>query len=85
MRAEGLEADADDQCRKTRQVAQTTAANVSSMCTDYRAGRETEITYINGELVRRAEANAIPAPTNRLLLEAVSGRIPWETVSLRLV
>jgi 2-dehydropantoate 2-reductase len=84
MQAEGLTADAAAQCQKTRQVAQATAANVSSMCTDYRAGRETEIDSINGELVRRAEARGIPAPANTLLLRAVCNRTPWQDASLRL-
>lgn len=84
MQAEGLTADAAEQCRKTREVARTTATNISSMCTDYRAGRETEIDSINGELVRRAVARGLPAPVNAQLLTAISGRIPWQEASLRL-
>lgn len=53
-------------------VVQGTAANVSSMCQDKRAGRETEIDHINGFLVKQAEALGIAVPLNRQLHQLLS-------------
>lgn len=61
-------------------VCQGTAPNVNSMLQDVRAGRKTEIDFINGALAREAEALKIPAAVNKTLalliksLEATSER-----------
>lgn len=52
-------------------IAQATAGNTSSMCSDVRAGRPTEIDFINGWLVRRAAELGMDASRNRTLVEAV--------------
>lgn len=58
---------------RTEQVAALTAENVSSMRADVRAGRATEIDFINGWLVREAEKRHLSAPLNRRLWEQVRG------------
>ena len=53
------------------QVATKTAHNSSSMREDIRGGRETEIAYINGYIVRNGKACGVPCPTNERLLEQI--------------
>ncbi len=59
----------------------------SSMSDDIRAGRKTEVAYINGELVALAERLGTDAPVNRKIVELIrraeSGADPWEPRALR--
>jgi 2-dehydropantoate 2-reductase len=48
-----------------------TARNTSSMLQDLRAGRPTEIEWINGAIVQLAAHHGIEVPCNRLLVELV--------------
>jgi len=52
-------------------VCRATAQNISSMLQDVRKGRQTEIEFINGAIVREGERLKIPTPLNRLLTELV--------------
>ncbi len=52
-------------------VARATATNRSSMLEDLSAGRKTEIDWINGYLVKRADAHNVKTPLNRFLIELV--------------
>eukprot|EP00873_Tetraselmis_striata_P003936 jgi/Tetstr1/424200/TSEL_014806.t1 len=54
------------------QVASLTAGNISSMLQDVRAGRETEVDYLNGYVVRRAAPGG--APTNATLLRLIKAK-----------
>lgn len=45
--------------------------NISSMCQDIRAGKKTEIEYINGYLVKRAKELGVPCDLNAMLLQMV--------------
>lgn len=74
MQAEGLEADTDTLFHLAQDVARATAANTSSMLADARAGRSTEIAYLNGFVVRRCQALGLPCPTNLALADAVRER-----------
>ncbi|KAK6582731.1 hypothetical protein PZA11_005139 [Diplocarpon coronariae] len=56
---------------KVVDAARTTAANTSSMLQDADAGRRTEIAYINGYLVRRAEELGVECKLNEVLLGLV--------------
>ncbi|MEQ9547325.1 MAG: 2-dehydropantoate 2-reductase [Marinobacter sp.] len=55
-------------------VARNTAKNTSSMCSDVRRGKPTEIDYINGYIVSRAHAHNLPAPVNQMLTKRVKLR-----------
>ncbi len=48
-----------------------TAENISSMLQDVRARRMTEIDAISGEIIRRAEAAALPVPRTRVILQLI--------------
>lgn len=52
-------------------VAEITAKNTSSMLQDVRAGRPTEIDYINGYVVRRGEELGIDCNNNKRLSDLV--------------
>ncbi|WP_165279873.1 ketopantoate reductase family protein [Paenibacillus protaetiae] len=60
-------------------VCRATAANVSSMLSDVRAGRPTEIEWINGGIVRLAERLGSKAPLNEALLAIVKKLLPDES------
>ncbi len=58
-------------------VVMKTADNISSMLQDIRHGRETEIDYINGAIVKYGERLKIDTPVNRFLVLAVRGLSEW--------
>lgn len=53
-------------------VAKKTAKNTSSMLQDVRAGRETEIDYINGYIVKRGKAMGIDCTNNEKLVRMIN-------------
>ncbi|SMY29818.1 unnamed protein product [Zymoseptoria tritici ST99CH_1A5] len=55
-------------------VAKKTAGNVSSMLADVRAGRRTEIEYINGYIVRRGEELGVKCVVNYSFMQMVMGK-----------
>ncbi|KAL9088314.1 MAG: hypothetical protein Q9165_006239 [Trypethelium subeluteriae] len=55
-------------------AANATAENVSSMLADMRAGRQTEVEYINGYIVRRGEELGIRCAMNYLVMQMVLGK-----------
>ena len=55
-------------------VAKMTAENQSSMLQDVRAGRETEIDYINGYLVARGDQLGLNCEYHRALIEMITGK-----------
>lgn len=54
-------------------MAVKTGNNTSSMLQDVRAGKPTEIDYINGYLVRRGDELGVQCGVNRTLVELVKG------------
>ncbi|HNF67411.1 MAG TPA: 2-dehydropantoate 2-reductase, partial [Plasticicumulans sp.] len=71
MQAEGLPADARTLIEQVVRLAHESGRNVSSMRADVRAGRTTEIDFINGYLLARAQAHGLQAPCNRTLTELI--------------
>ncbi|MCJ1274505.1 hypothetical protein MMC21_002301 [Puttea exsequens] len=63
-------------------IAKNTAQHDSSMLQDVRAGRQTEIDYLNGYIVRRGEEMGVHCVMNYMLLHMLKGRA--KTVSLEL-
>lgn len=57
-----------------QRVAENTRGNISSMLTDIRKGKPTEIDYINGYLVRLGNVYGIPMRGNSMLLNLVKMR-----------
>jgi 2-dehydropantoate 2-reductase len=55
-------------------VANKTRDNVSSMLADVRAGRQTEIDYINGWIVQRGEEMGVRCLMNYMLVQMVKGK-----------
>lgn len=71
-RAEGMDLDPDVAAESVSTVAETTAANTSSMRADMESGERTEIDAINGAVLDRAEDLV---PVNRTLTAVVRA---WE-------
>jgi len=62
-------------------VASKTRENVSSMLADVRAGRRTEVEYMNGWVVRRGEEMGVRCVMNFMIKELVKGKqgmVQWE-------
>ncbi|MBM4309949.1 MAG: 2-dehydropantoate 2-reductase [Deltaproteobacteria bacterium] len=72
--AQGLEFDADEQVARVEQVCRATQSNICSMLQDVRAGRMTEIEYINGAVVRAGRSLHCPVPVNAMLADLVRAR-----------
>lgn len=68
---------AHDGWQQIIEVCRQTSGNVSSMLSDVRAGRTTEIDAINGGIVRLAEQFDIPAPINRAVTALIQA-LPME-------
>lgn len=73
-RALGVEFLHADMPEAVRQVAQRTAANISSMRQDVRAARRTEIDFINGIVCQKAEELNLAAPINQALALLIKAR-----------
>jgi 2-dehydropantoate 2-reductase len=69
-RTQGITIDGDP-VEKVFQVAAATGRNRSSMGQDVDNGRPTEISAINGFIVRMAETAGVPVPVNRTLAALV--------------
>jgi 2-dehydropantoate 2-reductase len=70
-RSAGVNLDAEESHDKVQASIRQTGTNVSSMLQDIRAGRRTEIDWINGAVVRIANDHRIPVPRHAQLLDLV--------------
>lgn len=68
---------------KVLDIAEKTAANTSSMLQDVRAGRETEIEYINGWIVRKGRKLGVECVHNEKLVEMVKAGIKISVDEIR--
>lgn len=59
---------------RIKSVATQTQDNISSMVADVKAGRDTEIDYINGFFVAVGAKLGVPTPLNRMLVQMVKLR-----------
>jgi 2-dehydropantoate 2-reductase len=64
----------DEQVARVETVCRDTQSNVCSMLQDLRAGRRTEIDYMNGAVVREARALRVPVPVNAMLTDLVKAK-----------
>jgi 2-dehydropantoate 2-reductase len=55
-------------------VANNTKDNISSMLADVRAGRQTEVEYINGWIVKKGEEQGLRCMMNYMLMHQVIGK-----------
>jgi 2-dehydropantoate 2-reductase len=62
-------------------VARSTAQNSSSMREDIRNGKDTEIEYINGYIVRRGEEQGLKCVLNYMLMQLVRGK-SWDSLDM---
>jgi 2-dehydropantoate 2-reductase len=62
-----------DLIEKTKNVANLTAKNKSSMLQDVERKRKTEIDSINGVIVRTGEEHDVPTPINSSLVRVIKG------------
>lgn len=69
-RSEGI-AVPRDVVERTREVAERTATNPSSMRQDVERGRRTEVEALNGALVRRGATHGVETPVNETLADLV--------------
>jgi len=72
--AKGIALDAAEQVAHVEQVCRATRENICSMLQDVRAGRMTEIDYINGAVVREAQSLQRPVPVNAMLTDLVRAK-----------
>ncbi len=70
-RAKKIELPYPDPLGRVIEVCRATAANVASMLQDVLKQSITEVAFINGAIVREAEAFGIPTPVNRTLSRLV--------------
>lgn len=64
----------DALAQEVQRVAQLTRGNISSTLSDIRKGRPTEISFLNGYLVRLGKQYGVPMPVNSALLNMVNMR-----------
>jgi 2-dehydropantoate 2-reductase len=70
-RARRIKIPCDDVMKKVREVCRATGGNISSMLQDVRAGRRTEVEYINGAVARLGAEASVPTPHNDFLAAVV--------------
>jgi 2-dehydropantoate 2-reductase len=67
--AEGVELDRDAAWARATRVFVGAGEHYTSMCTDVRAGRRTELADMSGRVVRLGVAHGVPVPVHRTVLD----------------
>lgn len=70
-KAKRIRLEVGDPIAHTRSIARKTAENRSSMLQDITAGRQTEISVINGAVAAEGERLGVPVPVNTVLTKLV--------------
>lgn len=70
-KTKGIKILYDDAISHTKNVCRLTSQNKSSMLQDVINGRQTEIDFINGAIVKEGKALGIQTPTNELLYKLI--------------
>lgn len=65
---------ADALVQEVKRVSHLTRGNISSTLSDIRKGRPTEVSFLNGYLVRLGKQYGVPTPVNSALLNMVNMR-----------
>lgn len=71
MACEGIPVSAENLLADINKIIASTAENISSMLQDIRMQRRTEIDYISGFLLKRAQAHGLAVPVNSHLYAQV--------------
>ena len=58
---------------KAEDICRLTSNNISSMLQDIRAGKQTEIDSISGEILNRATQSSLPCPRTRVIYQLIKG------------
>lgn len=73
VRRKGHRLMCDDPVSRVAEVCRLTADNYSSMYSDIKNGRPTEIDFINGAIVREGESLGVPCPRNDAMTKIIHG------------
>ena len=68
---EGIHFDEEEQIERIYRHLMAAANGVPSILADLKQGRATEVDYISGAVVRKAEAHGIEAPAQKMMAELV--------------
>ena len=72
--ADGVPFNADEVVRTVIGTMVTLSTGRASMCQDIRAGRRTEVDFINGAVVRLGRQYGIPTPCHELMVQLIHAR-----------
>lgn len=67
----GLTADEAEITEKVRKTSLDSPEGITSICSDLRDGRKTEVNTISGSVVRASRKCGVPAPTHELIVEMI--------------
>lgn len=70
-RAMGLEADIKETLEKIIYTAENSPQGITSICFDLRNGLKTEVDFISGAVVKKAEENGIEVPNQKLVVNLI--------------
>ena len=70
-KSEGYHFDEEEQIERIKNHLLAAKDGITSICADLQNGRSTEIDYISGGVVRAAEKNGVPVPTQKMMVDLV--------------